>query len=350
MSEPFPPNGSPRLSSTPRPLQWEPADTVTASALYEVSRAAHLTDEPVEPPESPGTHRSLLTGDWEGAPGEVWYLPGESGVAVAYYRLDLPDLENLDRAFVYLFTHPARRRQGAGRALLRHAAERAAAHGRMMLDGVTLEDSAGDAFARSVGATLSLEEARRVQELREIPPERIVELRAGAERKAAGYSLVTWTGPVPDDYAAGFAEVVNAFADAPHPEGVQPEAWDADRVRQRMGMLLRAGHLRGYSVAGMCDATGEMAAITEVTIDPEAPEWGYQQLTAVTRPHRGHRLGLLVKSAMLQWLAEAEPRLARISTGNGVGNDHMIAVNEALGYRLARPGYRFYEIPVSDVK
>jgi GNAT superfamily N-acetyltransferase len=350
MSEPFPPNGSPRLSSIPRPLQWEPADTATASALYEVYRAAHLADEPAEPPDSPGTHRSLLTGDWEGAPGEVWYLPGESGGTVAYYRLDLPDLENLDRAFVYLFAHPALRRQGTGRALLRHAAERAAAHGRTVLDGFTLEDSAGDVFARSVGATLALEEARRVQELREIPPERVAKLRAEAERKAAGYSLVTWTGPIPDEYAAGLAEVINAFADAPHPEGVQPEVWDADRIRQRTGMLLRAGHLRGYSVAGVLEATGEMAAITEVTIDPEVPEWGYQQLTAVTRPHRGHRLGLLVKAAMMQWLADAEPRLDRISTGNGVDNEHMIAVNEALGYRLTRPGYRFYEIPVSDVK
>ena len=36
---------------------------------------------------------------------------------------------------------------------------------------------------------------------------------------------------------------------------------------------------------------------------PEAPSWGFQELTAVTRPHRGHRLGLLVKAAMLEWLA-----------------------------------------------
>ncbi|WP_216893920.1 GNAT family N-acetyltransferase [Nocardia alni] len=308
-------------------------------------------DEPIEPPDSPGTHRLLLTGDWEGAPGEVWYLPNEFGGAVAYYRLDLPDLENLDRAFVYLFTHPALRRQGAGRALLRHAAERAAAHGRMVLDGVTPADSAGDAFARSTGATLAFERARRVQELREIPPERVAEMRAEAERKATGYSLVTWTGPVPDEHAAGYAGALNAYyADAPHAEGVQPEVWDADRVRQRTGMLLRAGHLRGYSVAAVREATGEMAAITELTIDPDEPEWAYQHLTAVTRPHRGHRLGILVKTAMMQLLAETEPRLKRIRTRNGADNEHMIAVNETLGHRLTRSGPRFYEIPVTDVK
>lgn len=76
---------------------------------------------------SPGTHRSRLTGTWEGANGEVWYLPGDAGeaegsgetggagessgtgAAVAYYRLDLPDLENTDRAFVGLYVHPAAR-------------------------------------------------------------------------------------------------------------------------------------------------------------------------------------------------------------------------------------------------
>lgn len=347
MTKPFLPNGSSRLPSDRLPLQWEPADTGTASALYVVYRAAHLADEPHEPPESPGTFRSRLTGDWEGAPGEVWYLPGDP--VMAYYRLDLPDMENTDRAFVFLYAHPAARRRGAGGALLRHAAQRAAAHGRTVLDGVALADSAGDAFARSVGATLSLEEARRVQDLREVAPERICELRAEAARKAAGYTLVTWTGPVPDSRAAGLAAVYNAFADAPHGEGVEPEVWDAERIRRRTGRLLREGHMRGYSVAAVHEASGEMAAITEVLIDPLTPQWGYQQLTAVTRPHRGHRLGLLVKTAMLRWLAEAEPRLERISTGNAVGNEHMIGVNEALGYKVVSPAYRAYELPVASV-
>ncbi|MGH3297005.1 MAG: GNAT family N-acetyltransferase, partial [Trebonia sp.] len=331
------------MPSIPRLLRWEPADTATASALYEVFRAAHLADEPVEPPESPRTHRSLLAGKWEGAAGEVWYLPddageargsietggaGESsgtGAAVAYYRLDLPDLENTDRAFVGLYVHPAVRRRGLGRALLRHAAQRATANGRATLDGVALEDSAGEAFARSVGATMGLEKARQVQELRAVPPERVAELHAEAERAAAGYSLMTWNGPVPDESAARFADVVNAFADSPHAEGVQPEVWDADRIRQRWGRLLREGHLRGYSIAALREGAGEMAALTEVTIDPQVPQWGRQRLTAVTRPHRGHRLGLLVKTAMMQWLAKAEPQLERIETGNTVANDHMIA-------------------------
>jgi RimJ/RimL family protein N-acetyltransferase len=69
----------------------------------------------------------------------------------------------------------------------------------------------------------------------------------------------------------------------------------------------------------------------------------------VTRPHRGHRLGLLVKAAMLEWLAEAEPQLERIVTGNAAVNQHMIAINQQLGYELLEPPGQSYEIAVADL-
>jgi RimJ/RimL family protein N-acetyltransferase len=326
-------------------LRWDPADAGTAAQLYAVRRAAHLCDEPIEPPKSLATFGGILTGDWPGAQYEVWYVPGEAGEVVAFYGLTLPDQENKDRAGCVLFVDPGHRRRGIGRELAGHALKRAAANGRAIAESYALEESPGDAFATHLEARVAIEEARRVQELEKIEPGRIAAVRAEAAGAAAGYSLVTWTGPVPDEYLAGVAEVFNAFADAPHGEGVEPEVWDASRVRERTGKLLRSGALRGYSVAAVHDASGEMAAITEVSIDPLEPSWAYQQLTAVTRPHRGHRLGLLVKTAMLRWLAEAEPGLRRITTGNAVSNQHMIAVNETLGYRLVRPGYRFYELP-----
>jgi len=331
--------------------RWDTIDQHTPAACYEVFRAAHLTDEPLEPPMSAGAFRTRLTAGVEEDPGEVWVVlgTGTDGTLVAFYRLGLPDLENRDRAFLRAYVHPAARRRGIGRELVRHAAGRAADNERSVLGGEVLEDSAGDAFARRVGATLSLEEVRRVQDLRKIPPGRVADLRQDAERAAAGYSLVTWTGPVPDRYCGQVAEVFNASNDAPSGEGVEDEVWDADRVRERTGSALRAGHLRGYTVAAMHDATGEIAGFTEIVVDPEHPEWAYQLLTAVTRPHRGHRLGLLVKTAMLEWLAEAEPKLERIATGNAAANEHMIAVNETLGYEVIKPGFRYYEIGVSSV-
>jgi RimJ/RimL family protein N-acetyltransferase len=87
-------------------------------------------------------------------------------------------------------------------------------------------------------------------------------------------------------------------------------------------------------VAAICDQTGEMAGLTQFGIDRHAPSWGHQFVTAVTRQHRGHRLGLLVKVAMLELLVSAEPGLSRIMTGNADGNQHMIAINTELGFRI----------------
>jgi hypothetical protein len=81
-------------------------------------------------------------------------------------------------------------------------------------------------------------------------------------------------------------------------------------------------------------ASGELAGFTQVGVDPGTPSWGFQLLTAVTRPHRGHRLGLLVKVAMLELLAEREPQLTQIITGNADVNEHMIAINAELGFEV----------------
>ena len=89
-----------------------------------------------------------------------------------------------------------------------------------------------------------------------------------------------------------------------------------------------------------------MAALTQVTVDPAgAPGWAHQQITAVTRQHRGHRLGMLLKVMMLSWLAEAEPQIRHIITYNAVPNQYMIAVNEALGHRVS-DYFQSYELPV----
>jgi hypothetical protein len=93
-----------------------------------------------------------------------------------------------------------------------------------------------------------------------------------------------------------------------------------------------------------------MAAVTQVEVEPEFPEWGHQQITAVARPHRGHRLGLLVKTAMLDWLGTAEPAMRRVVTWNAAINDHMIAINETLGFELLNPQSRSYELQVADVR
>ena len=92
--------------------------------------------------------------------------------------------------------------------------------------------------------------------------------------------------------------------------------------------------LRGCNARARHRDTGELAGHTVVTVEGGDPTQGHQHDTSVVGTHRGHRLGLLLKADMVLWLRQAEPQLARIDTWNAESNDHMIEVNEAIGYRV----------------
>jgi RimJ/RimL family protein N-acetyltransferase len=139
-----------------------------------------------------------------------------------------------------------------------------------------------------------------------------------------------------------------AMEDAPREDSVEPERWDPARVRAAEARATAEGG-RWYEVAAMHDASGEMAALTQVNIDPDIDGWARQDITAVTRPHRGHRLGLHVKVAMLDWLAEVEPQVRHIMTFNAVANEHMVAVNADLGHRIS-DYFQSFELDVAAAR
>jgi GNAT superfamily N-acetyltransferase len=322
-------------------------DRATTETCFDVLRAAGEVDDPDGPPWSLRRVRGWL--EHPTNPNELWIAVDETtGACHGWYRLGLPERENRDRGHVWLNVRPSSRRRGIGSALLGHAAGRAAAAGRSVLSGGTLQNSAGESFATRAGAAAGLVEARRVQVLGRVPAGQVALLRGQAARAAGGYSLVTWDGRTPDEYLARYAELENAMADAPHDADEESEVWDADRVREQIDDIRERQGRRVYTLAALHDASGEMAAVTSVERDRDFPGWGYQQITAVIRKHRGHRLGLLVKAAMLDWLAEAEPGIERIVTYNAAANDHMVAINEQLGYELLEPLEQSYELPVAS--
>jgi GNAT superfamily N-acetyltransferase len=328
-------------------VRGDALDRATTQACFEVVCAADEADDPLGPPWSLRRLRGWL--EHPSDPAEMWLCRDEAAGAVqGWYFLIFPKRENRDQAYLHLTVHPAWRRRGTGTALLRHAAARAADNGRSLLRSGTFQESAGAAFAGQAGATPGLVEARRVLVVTAIPAGHVASLRQRAAQAAKGYSLVSWAGRIPDEYVARYAAVENAMADAPHDAGEEPQVLDAARVREYEDIRERRGR-RTYTLAALHDASGEMAAVTAVEADQDNPEWGYQLLTAVTRPHRGHRLGLLVKSAMLEWLAVAEPALKRIITGNAAVNQYMIAINEQLGYELLSPAEQTHELPVAAV-
>jgi GNAT superfamily N-acetyltransferase len=308
-------------------------DLARTRACYQAYLVSVPVDDPHCPPMSLRTFTGWLACGWTEDHPETWLAGDSPDQADGSYTAAMPLRENRHLAHVHPQVPPARRRAGIGTVLLRHAAARAAALGRTTLVAETRDGSDGEAFARALGARRTITDIRRVLDLATVPVRMLAELRAEADRAAHGYQLLSWEGTVPEEHLGQVAAVNSALADAPLSPGTEAQSWDADRVRvgQRRVELLGMRH---YALAARCAGRGEFAGLTELSIDPGTPDWGFQGLTAVTRSHRGHRLGLLLKIAMLGLLAEREPRLRWVITGNADGNAHMIAINAQLGFRI----------------
>jgi GNAT superfamily N-acetyltransferase len=330
--------------------RFDPAgDREAVRACHEIYLSGLSADDPVGPPMSFRMFAGWLEMGWTEDPQETWLArDGASGEACGWYVLILPERENRQLAGLRVFVHAARRRAGLGTALLRHGAARAQQAGRVQLDADAPEESPGSAFARALGARTGLIGARRVLDLETLPAGHLARLRATAEAAARGYDLVSWDGPVPEEHLQAVAAInCDAQADMPRDPAQEAQRWDPERVRLDERRMAAQG-LRYYTVAARSLTTGELAGLTQMGVDPDQPAWGFLELTAVARPHRGHRLGLLVKAAMLDVLAEREPQVTRILTGNADANKHMIAINVDLGYTVL-DSWPTWEIEVARV-
>jgi hypothetical protein len=141
-------------------------------------------------------------------------------------------------------------------------------------------------------------------------------------------------GRTPDELVDEVARITDAINDAPLDDlELQDEVYPPHRIRAYETAQIESG-FRFRRVVARHRATGELAGHTVVTVDSDQPAIGDQHDTAVARSHRGHRLGVLLKADMVRWLAEDEPQLETIDTWNAESNDHMVFVNELLGYRI----------------
>ncbi len=118
--------------------------------------------------------------------------------------------------------------------------------------------------------------------------------------------------------------------DVPHGElPVEEEEWDAARIREYEAMHVARG--RTVLSAGAV-RDGRLVAFTDLHVPLADPRTAHQGGTLVVLEHRGHRLGALVKAAVLREVLATQPGAQRISTYNLDANAPMVAVNEALGF------------------
>jgi GNAT superfamily N-acetyltransferase len=320
------------------------ADEARLRECHELVVSGQETDDPNVPAVSYRRFRSWWTHGFASNPQQIWLASDSSGALLGGYVLELPERENRANGFVSPVVAPSARRHGIGTALLAHSAEQAGLAGRTLLMSDARVGGPGHAFAESAGARSGMVDVRRVLDVRPGLQASLPGLRADAQQHSSDYSLRRWAGRTPEDLIEPVCALNAAMADAPHDDAFEPMNWDAERLRSEDERAVSDG-TRMYSVVAIRDATGAAAALTQIFIDPDVAGWGFQGLTAVTREHRGHRLGLLAKVAMLEWLAEAEPQLGHIVTFNSAANEHMVAVNERLGHRVS-DYFQMFEIDV----
>lgn len=296
------------------------------TAVHAAGAAAH------EPAPDPDRTARWLLGAEAGSRQRLWAVADGARLA-AVAALRLPGEPGADRpGEIDIQVRPGHRRRGLGGRLLATAAAGLRADGRTSVIAQVLAGTPAVPFLESHGFECVLTLRGMLLRLDDVPAGRVARLLAEGP---AGYGLVRWQGVVPDEYAAALARAKHAMADFAEYEGTP---WDAHRVREMAEIVAKRGDDL-YTVAAV--SGGVIAGFTEIVVPHGCTGRAAQYDTAVVPEHRGRRIGIWVKAAMLDWLAEARPGVREIETDNAGDNAHMLAVNEELGFRVERESMEY---------
>jgi GNAT superfamily N-acetyltransferase len=159
--------------------------------------------------------------------------------------------------------------------------------------------------------------------------------RRDAAQAAAGadYVVRSWSGPSPASWLDDLAVLLTRMSTEEPTAGLeQPEdRWDADRVA-RHEEVAAAGATTIFTAAVEHVPSGRLVGFTQLSAPRDRARPCTQGDTLVLREHRGHRLGMLLKTANLLALEEAEPGHQSVLTWNAEENRAMLDVNEAVGF------------------
>jgi len=161
----------------------------------------------------------------------------------------------------------------------------------------------------------------------------LIALRDEAAVHAAGYRTVQWVGATPARYLDGYAWMKSRMStDVPDGElGTPEETWDAARVQRQDARMAERGWTMMVTAAQQVD-TGELCAFNELAIGGDRMAATHQYDTLVLSEHRGHRLGMLVKTVGLLAWRERYPHSPKVGTYNAEENRPMLSINEAIGF------------------
>jgi GNAT superfamily N-acetyltransferase len=251
--------------------------------------------------------------------------------------INLPMTDNLRMSYLDVYVDWRDRRRGVGTLLLDEVERRARAAGRELAlvevftpPGGT---SAGSGFGDARGYAVANREGAKAIDL--VESEALwAPLEAEVADALGGYRIVSWRDEVPDEYVEDFGTMISGFI-AMTPVGeleLEDGEWTVDRLRAMERRAAEIGQTRFQAAAVSPD--GRLVGCTDARVNRADPRIGYVGLTMVMPEARGHRLGLGMKLASHRAARAEFPECGLIVTSNADVNDHMNAINDALGYRV----------------
>lgn len=268
--------------------------------------------------------------------------------------LELPQADNRDVAYLSVVVDADHRRRGIGGALFDAAQRVAMAQGRTSLQGGSyaplvptgprsIRGTRGDGVIdpASPQARFALSRGFRLMQVETFsrlilgPPDELKAIATRARESVPGqYEIDTWSGPGTGTRASDMAALLAALS-AGIPTGgatLEEEHFDAERVTAQERAFAEAG-IEDLVTAARHRPTGQLVAMTRIIKDPSVDEMADQWETVVRSDHRGHGLGLAVKAVNHAAASTRWPGLDRLITGNASENEHMLRINDSLGYR-----------------
>lgn len=254
---------------------------------------------------------------------------GDEGSAA---EISMPLTDNLTLANLWLSVDPAHRRRGCGSALLADAQQIGADHQRTTFmvesEGADGAPDLAEGFATLHGYATAQTMVRSA-----------LALAAGRDgvngilEVRDEYAVESVVDHLPDGWLDDRALLQQRMStDAPVGDlALEEEAWDVERLRASDARTQESGPRIVESVARHTPS-GRLVAFTRVSISAAEPTLAHQQDTLVLREHRGHALGLRLKTANARLLMGTLPQVTSVRTWNAVSNEPMLAVNRRLGY------------------
>lgn len=311
------------------PIQVDDRD---AGQLADVANAAAAVDAPPLPTIDAAYVRSRLAYGHDMTPATALSVARSADdEIVAVGELHRSRWDNAHVAILEIQTAPAHRGRGIGDSLLARLEQRARALGCTELLAEAWVGSPGEAFWQRHGFTVGSIAANRRLWTGQLDTSGLHKLLAEAEDASAGYDLIELPNPAPEELVPQLLALHLAMNDSPLDDlRLDDDEWPVERLRAYEDAMRQRG-MRLHRLVAQRRSDGVLGGHTVVAVDEERPMLGMQEDTAVVAGHRGHRLGLRLKIAMLELLGRKEPQLHFIDTWNAESNRHMIQINDALG-------------------